>query len=230
MPAPERNSLTLLPGLKALACVLALAGGGMALPASAFGGVHKLTCAGPGEARFLLSSSYTRRLWQAGSDSRWTVRYRMPGRRQRLLEVPGSLTFSGEDDAPCHLLGLVDGFVMVDKSFLQKDGRWFETEKLPRSFWFTSATAIELGLHKQLVALDVVPHDQGFLLPRQGVLVYEVALIAAPPRSTRVVAVVQSSSADGGQHWTPLALTTDARIYQLGTALEAQPFVARLLR
>lgn len=219
-----------IPWLKAALCASTLAAASMALPASAFGGVHKLTCVGPGNARFLLRSEYKRRLWQAGSDSSWQVRYRMPGARGRVVDVPGQLVFTREDDAPCYLLGVIDGMALTDKSFLQADGRWFDKEKLPPAFWLTAATAIELGLHKQIAALGATPHDWGLLLPRQGRLVYEIALLAEQPRGTRVVAVVQSTSADEGRSWAPLAVTTDAQIYQLGKTLEAQGFGARLLK
>lgn len=225
----KRSSLMNMPCLTAAACAAALAAAGMALPASAFGAVHTLTCAVPGQAQFLLRSEYTRRLWQSGSDSPWQVRYRMPAQRGRPVEVPLTLAHSkGDDDAPCHRLGVLDGVVMADKRFLQADGRWFDTAKLPPSFWFAEATATGLGLHKHMFALGAVPDDHGFLLPRQGRLVYEVALIVEKACCATVVAVVQSSSGDGGASWTPLAATTDAHIYELGKSPEMQGFAARL--
>ncbi|CUI08634.1 hypothetical protein [Massilia antarctica] len=221
-----------------LACAMVAVAAGLMAPAVACAGTYKLECTGPGKEKFLLKKNYEEYLWGAAPlrrypssterDRNWQIRFQ--GRWFNKIEVPGYLKFTAKDTAPCHQMGVIDGVPVVDKSYLKSDGSWFDSAALPTQFAPGEFETSDPALHQRILALHArVSDGHGFLVPRRGRLVYEVALSSVADRSPdgNVVAVVQSTSTDNGKTWTALAVSTDAQIYELGKSIKAQSFVAR---
>jgi hypothetical protein len=133
----------------------------------------------------------------------------------------------------CHRIGVIDGIPVINMSYLEPDGKWFRPPPMPK------ALLLEPGVRSQppairakLEAMGATPVlDYALILPRNGRLVYELALISIKHgEKGGVVAVFQSTSTDGGASWSEPQITGQAEIYVLNVPPFAQPFQGRAIK
>jgi hypothetical protein len=143
---------------------------------------------------------------------------------------PRSITYSHRGEA-CLELGLIDGTLFVGTTFLKPDGTWFRNADLPAFLHLPQAEKAQTpAMRQRLAAMDAMPRRSPVLLPRNGRLVYELALTTVKGEALYVVGVFQSFSTDGGVSWSEPRITRQAEIYVLDRSVSAQPFQARAVK
>lgn len=199
-----------------------------------------LECALPSGGRAILTAGYdwsplaevipadvSKRLNQKP----WSVQFDiMDGRgaKRSQRSVP-----HGPDTKACSRIGLIEGTPILNMSYLKSDGEWFNPVNLPAALLLSPEIRTQPpAVRVQLQAMGAMPVlDYALILPRNGRLVYEMALFNIKPGAPRnVVAVFQSTSADGGVSWSEPQITQQAEIYVLNQPPFSQPFQGRAVR
>ncbi|CAN7500027.1 hypothetical protein LJR289_003399 [Pseudoduganella sp. LjRoot289] len=199
-----------------------------------------LECALPGGARATLTSTYDwsplAKIIPADVSERlnqepWQIQFDVNGGRSK-QRAPTSISHVHGVEA-CSRVGVIDGMLIVNMSYLEPSGKWFNNASLPRPLLLTPVTKSQPPvIRAQLQAMGAMPVlDYALIVPRNGRLVYEMALFDIKPGAPRnVVAVFQSTSADGGANWSEPQITRQAEIYVLDQPPFAQPFQGRAVK
>lgn len=146
-------------------------------------------------------------------------------------QPPRSLPFSATSNPYSHV-GAVDGTLIVNGTYLERSGTWFDDARLPDKLMLYPVSDMQPPtIRAQLEAIDAMPVlSYSLILPRNGRLVYERPLIGIKSNRQNVVAVFQSTSSDGGVTWSEPSVTRQAEIFVLNQPFLAQPFQGRAVR
>lgn len=162
----------------------------------------------------------------------WAVYYIGQGRGKS--KAPARVAFNDAKLVDCSEVGKIDGIAIANRTYLKPNGEWFSRALIPDKLAL-SPTLSEQPAHlrKRLDEIHASPvFNFALVVPRNGRLVYEIALVSFEDNSPdgKVVAVYKSISLDNGRTWTDPSITTDAEIYELGKSEKAQSFAAYSLK
>ncbi|MBJ7308647.1 hypothetical protein ACFOLJ_01805 [Rugamonas sp. CCM 8940] len=126
----------------------------------------------------------------------------------------------------CGNVGMLKGVALVKSSYLKPDGSWFDLALLPERLQLSGAPDEQApALRQRLDELKLAPAFRyALLLPDGARLVYEQPLLND---HGEVAYVAQAFSSDHGGSWSELAVTRQARIFELGRSVKAQSFLGK---
>ena len=196
---------------------------------------YEAHCRAPDGSLFVLRAKYDYSPFAIGPFSPvskvepWKISYQHAKQGSK-SHAPQTLRFSGINHINCKGIGKLEGYPVVERSFMYPNGTWFDPRSVPGTVVLSIAP--EGRAQAARTALEehgVEPWDFSIVLPRAGRLVHEQALIGvAPPTGGHIRAVYKSTSTDNGRTWTEARVTREAEIFELGKTLDDQRYAARL--
>jgi hypothetical protein len=202
---------------------------------TAHAGTFTIDCALNDGSKFILRAEYSRNFLPGHHGpytpkGYWEIFYKSKN-SFREKQAPGSIDFSRAD---CTQVGLLNGTPIVQFSFLDKQGNWFNTDLLPEAVFSDASPQTQPPeIKEKLLARNLfIPYMEGFVVPFGSMIVYEAPVLntKAGDRNGIVTAVLQTISSDNGNTWSKPDITASARIYELGKSPKAQTFYGKLTK
>lgn len=206
-----------------------------------------LECAVKGGGRFVLRAKYK---WEPLAelipadvrtrdydDGGFRVRY-VDVRGRRSAEAPNGIGYRGglrdsNAGSYCRDVGFLRNHPVVGHNFLRADGTWFamDGESWPKKLILRDSPKEQKEPFRSQLASRILSPYVSIFFPIGQHVVFEKSLVDDNPEHKRkdgnlnITAVFQSFSSDNGKTWSDPVITTDAKIFELGKALDEQSWV-----